>query len=288
MQRLFALLAGISLTACGIQIDHDEKTGDIKSINVSVAELGERGNGSEKTETRSITAVSEVQADGAIDVEVSIGDTPSLTVSGDANLLKLIVTEQQGSQLRIRAERSFSSNNPVRVKLVTPALKAARHAGSGELAVDGLKGGDFALDVTGSGDTRLAGKVDTLTAHLVGSGDLDADQLQPGKVDLDVLGSGDVSLGRVSVDTFKAAVKGSGSVTASGSAKQLTGNVLGSGDLNLGDLHAEAADVSVMGSGDIAIFASQSVKATASGSGEVTVAGKPAKTEIHGENVSLQ
>jgi hypothetical protein len=289
MKYVIVLAACLGLCACGIHIETDEKSGDIKSVHISIADFGNKqGNGESKTETRQVGAIKTVEATGPMDVEVSIGSTPGLSVEADANLLADIETVQQGDRLIIRTRKSFKSDHAPVVRLVTPSLLAIQNTGSGDVSVGGLDGGELSLDSTGSGDTRLRGKLAVLNVHLVGSGDLEAGELTPGKVTIDVLGSGDAKFGQVSTDQFSAAVKGSGSVTASGSTKALTGNVLGSGDLNLADLHADSADIELLGSGDVSVFASQSVRVHAMGSGDVKVHGKPAKQDIHGEHVSIE
>jgi hypothetical protein len=288
MKTGLALAACLALTACGIHIDTDEKSGDIKSVHISIANFADKhGDGRSKTETRELGAVSMVDATGPVDVDIKIGSTPSLTVSGDANLLALVETDVKDGRLTIKTRQSYSSDEPLRVSLTTPSLTELHNTGSGDITVTGLQGGEMRFDSTGSGDTKLAGTVTSLSVHMVGSGDLNAESLSPAKVDIDVLGSGDAKLGTVTVDRFTAAVKGSGSVTAAGTAKALSGNVLGSGDLSLAELRAEKADIELLGSGDVTVYASQAIHARAIGSGEIKVLGKPAKQELSGEHVSL-
>ncbi|WP_269533000.1 head GIN domain-containing protein [Chitinimonas sp. BJYL2] len=288
MKLLLIPALGLMLTACSIHVDTDEKTGDVRNVHVSIGSLGGvKGNGKAATENRTMAAVKEVESTGSVDVDIRIGDTPGLVVSGDENLLPLIETEVSGDRLTIRTRKSFSTDQPLKVVVTTPSLSRVKHTGSGDVSVDGLKEGDLDVESTGSGETRVAGKVASLGLRMIGSGDFSGESLMPANVKVDLTGSGDVLLGSVTVERFEASIKGSGSVTAKGIAKQLVGSVMGSGDLQLDALKSETAEVSVLGSGDVAISASQAIKATATGSGEITVHGQPAKQEINGKNVTI-
>ncbi|WP_179958349.1 head GIN domain-containing protein [Chitinimonas arctica] len=288
MKSSLLLALCLPLAACNVHVGTDEKSGEVREINISVTGENElAGNGKHASQTRTVGAVKEVEATGRVDVQIRIGATPSLTVEGDENLLAEVVTEQAGDKLIIRNKRSFSSKGPLKVILVTPAVAVLRSTGSGDISVEGLAGGDLKLESTGSGDIKLAGQLGLLTARLVGSGDLQSETLKPANITLDLLGAGEVTMGSVDVDRFEANLKGSGTITASGTAKTLVGSVLGSGDLQLEQLHAHTAELQLMGSGDIIAYASTSVTAAAMGSGEIIIHGKPAKQQLSGDNASL-
>ncbi|GLR13692.1 DUF2807 domain-containing protein [Chitinimonas prasina] len=278
----------LPLAACSINVDNDEKTGDIRKVHVSIGGMGGvKGNGVVTKESRTLTAVKTVKSTGSMDVDVRIGDTPSMVVEGDENLVKLVVTEQVGDKLIIKTEGAFSTEQGLKVSIVTPALASLENTGSGDVTVRGLAGGDLLVESTGSGETSLSGKLGKLTVRMVGSGDLVGDGLLPTDVKIDVLGSGEAKLGRIEVDRFEAAIKGSGGVEASGLAKMLEGNVMGSGELDLQGLQSQEAKLDLMGSGDMRVHAVASVIANAMGSGDITIWGKPAKQQLSGENARL-
>jgi hypothetical protein len=289
MKALLAIPFGLALVGCSISVDHDTQSGDVKDVHISVGSpMVTNGNDHVISENRSIAAVKAIESTGPVDVEVTVGGAPGVTVTGDSNLLQYIRTTVQGEVLTIDMSQRFSSGHHLAVKVSTPTLDALRNTGSGDINVSGLTGGDFKLDSTSSGDTKLVGKVGTLIAHVVGSGDLDGESLAANNVLLDLLGSGSVNFENLAVDRFETHVKGSGDVKASGTAKQVTASVMGSGDVVLADLRAESADLEVMGSGDIEAFASKSVHARSMGSGDVTVHGNPQQRDISGKSVSVE
>lgn len=286
--KIWLLLAlCLPLTACSIRADTDEKTGDIKNVHISIGSLeGIKGSGKHGSVTRTITAIKSIDAMGSVDIVVKVGAAPSLTVEGDENLLAKVVTEQDGDRLIVRTKDSFSTNQPLVVTVVTPSLSGIKSLGSGDIKVSGLVGDDLTVESTGSGDLTLSGKTGVLTARVVGSGNLTAESLVAKSVKVDVLGSGDVDLGTIDVTTVEASVKGSGSVKASGKAGDIKGNVLGSGSIDFETLKAQTGEYELLGSGDITAYASQSVKAKATGTGDLVIHGKPTNKQLSGENAS--
>lgn len=285
MKCLYAMAAGLCLAACNVQVNHDEKTGDIKSIHLSIADFDNLSHKEEShsvTESRKVTAVRSVEVAGAVALDVEVGGEPKLTVTGDSKRLKFVETKQDGDRLIVRTKDAYGSEIPMVVHLTTPSLAALRGDGSGDVHVSGFSGGDFSLDMTGKGDVDLQGKVAVLTVHLIGSGDLDATKLQVAQVSIDSMGAGHATFGTLAADRFEATVKGSGNVSAEGQTKVFKGSVLGSGGLEAGELHADLADIDVMGSGDVEISTSDAVRVHTMGAGNVTVHGKPNKREITG------
>jgi hypothetical protein len=59
---------------------------------------GVRGSGERSDETRSIEAFEELEVSGAFNVKVTLGEEPSLKISGDDNLLKYVKTLNKGNR----------------------------------------------------------------------------------------------------------------------------------------------------------------------------------------------
>src|SRR5262249_11360925 len=60
------------------------------------------GDGKPRTETRTLSPVSDVDAETSLDVVVTPGDAASVTITTDENLVDLVVTEVVGGTLHIR------------------------------------------------------------------------------------------------------------------------------------------------------------------------------------------
>jgi hypothetical protein len=88
-----------------------------------------------------------------------------------------------------------------------------------------------------------------------------------------IIGSGDVDVEGVHGDLFRAEVKGSGDIVATGSVDRVEADVIGSGDIRLFGLDAVRGEATVKGSGDIRIQASVTLELSVLGSGDIRYRG---------------
>ncbi len=217
--------------------------------------FGTSGSGKKATETRTVGSFSRLQIDGSIDADVRVGSAQSVVVEGDDNLLALVRTEVHGDQLQISNSESYNTRLGLRVRITVPHLEAIEVHGSGDVRAEGIKSETLKVALAGSGDVSVKGTADT--------------------VDVAVRGSGDVSVEDLAARNVEVSVRGSGDVRLRGTTNDLKVSVQGSGDVNCADLKGRAATVVIQGSGDVEVFASESVDATTSGSGNVTYGGNP-------------
>ncbi|MBV1776695.1 DUF2807 domain-containing protein [Burkholderiaceae bacterium DAT-1] len=299
MKQVLFLGASVAmLTACSVKVESDPKTGDFERVRISV-DGGVQKSGKHLSETREVAMFDKLNATGSVDCEVIVGDTkdgkPQLIIEGDENQVKRIKTDVSDGTLNVSLNGQnmlvigahYQSDDTV-VKIVVPKLLAASHTGSGSLKVEGLKGDDFDYQGTGSGDAKLVGKVGKLSVRMNGSGDLDGEAVSPQATTVEIMGSGDARFGHMSADSLSVSIHGSGSVTADGSSKQVSAKVMGSGSAEMRELRAESADLEVWGSGDVSLRVIDKLVASTHGSGNITVVGKPSKSQTDGKNIEFE
>jgi hypothetical protein len=182
-------------------------------------------------ETRPVADFTEVGVSAPVDVQVAIGDTHSLALEGDAETIARIETVVESGRLKIRArpgERNWSWNRKVTARVVARRIDGLAVAGSGDITATGIQGDSLKVSIAGSGDVRVGGKVEGLTASIAGSGDIRASELEAQRVKVTIAGSGDVTV----------------------RARQaLSVNVSGSGDVRYyGD---PAVEKTILGSGSV-------------------------------------
>ena len=151
------------------------------------------GNGALTRDQRAIATVQGLDVNGSITVDVRVGPATMLVVEADSNLLPFIRTELRGDRLVIEKERSFRTNNPVRVTYTVPRLTAVRHNGSGHVSVQDLNGAPLVVEERGSGSVLLTGRVSSLQARSNGSGQLDLADLVSQEAELSSTGSGGIT-----------------------------------------------------------------------------------------------
>ena len=228
---------------------------------------GLEGNGHSVVDDRSTGAFDAVEADTSLDVRITFGETPSVTITTDGNLLPDITTEVVGGTLRIHDTVDLWPRTPSVVTIVVSTLRAVDSGGAGATSVVGFTepalhlgnhgSGHFsasvqanALDLAldGSGGTTIAGDTDAVTIDETGSGSLDATGLvargahvrldgsgsaqitASGTTDLTTAGSGSIHA-ELDEGTTRLEVDGSGSIHWRGNAKVVAQETTGSGDI---------------------------------------------------------
>ncbi|TPJ34991.1 DUF2807 domain-containing protein [Mesorhizobium sp. B2-8-3] len=106
----------------------------------------------------------------------------------------------------------------------------------------------------------------------------------PTITDWKILGSGDLALDKINQPALLLDIRGSGSVTAAGTAQTIDLRVSGSGSGHLKDLTAQSAKIDIRGSGDAEITAQADADVLISGSGDVDIYGHPTmrRSEVRG------
>jgi hypothetical protein len=210
--------------------------------------------------TRSVPVqdFSKIRAEGPFTVKVRTGQSVSVKASGPKARLDKLIVENRGGTLLVTAEKgwnwrglSWGRDDEILVEISVPMIEAAELTGSGELAIDRVRTGNFTalvtgsgnlsvarLDatrlkgtVTGSGDLSLTGKASQAELSLTGSGDLLASALTVDKLSASLLGSGDLKVGKTL--TARARLMGSGDIVIAGRPRCTIGK-MGSGEVRCG------------------------------------------------------
>lgn len=96
---------------------------------------------------------------------------------------------------------------------------------------------------------------------------------------ISISGSGNIDVSGYSGDALAVALPGSGNISLVGSANDIRLDLGGSGNIMADQLKAKTATVVLSGSGNIKVYASDSLKANISGSGDIQYQGNPSKID---------
>jgi hypothetical protein len=236
MRKLIAAaLAAASASACGS--NHVEGGGPTVSRNYQIGDF------------------QEIEVAGPYNVEVRTGGNPGVSASGSEKLLEHTTVEVRGDKLVIRPERSsnwfggWSGNGKASFTVTVPRLSAAKIAGSGDIAVDKVRGSSFEGAVAGSGNLKV-GAMDVQTVKLAigGSGGVKAGSGKAQSAEYSIGGSGDLDASGIAAQELKVSIAGSGGVRANASGTADV-NIMGSGDVEVAG--GAKCNVSKMGSGSV-------------------------------------
>jgi hypothetical protein len=203
----------------------------------------ERGSGNIIKQTRDVSDFTAIELDYPAQVFISQGNTVSVEIEADDDVLPGLKTEVRGDTLRIYYKADdgdrFSPTKTVRITIVVKDLKDVEFDSAGELTIEGLK-------------------TDGLEVSLSGAGNLELDE--------------------VDVKDLSVSLSGAGSMAASGTADDLRLVISGFGDFKGADLHGKTADINISGAGSATVWVDDELDASISGAGSVNYYGSPEVT----------
>jgi Putative auto-transporter adhesin, head GIN domain len=194
-----------------------------------------KGNGQIKKETTEVSNYTSLASMGSMDVQIAYGNSNSVIVEGDENLLPYIETSVENGKLTIRSKKNVNlkSTSKIIVRVSMTKINSLQLSGSG--------------NINGSGAFTSDGKTDI---GVSGSGNLKLDFDSFKDLDLSVSGSGNIDLKSSETNSISAKVSGSGNIDCS-------------------SISSKDVDAKLSGSGNIKVYANNSIDAKISGSGNV-------------------
>ncbi len=188
------------------------------------------GSGRVSSAPREVPSFDAVHVRGSAELAASVGPAQSLEISWDDNLHEHVRTDVEGTTLVISLDPgSYSSKQPLRVRVSTPKLAQLEIHGSGDARVEGLDGAGFRASVHGSGSIEALGRCAASELAIHGSGNADFHALEASTAKVEIHGSGDVKV--YAAKELDVSVHGSGDVLVYGEPAVLNKVVAGSGSV---------------------------------------------------------
>ena len=174
---------------------------------------GVKGSGKRELQNRQIPSFTSISTEGAFTIEVTCQKEPRLEVEGDDNILNLVSTEVSNNVLKISNSGSYSTDDPVTIKISVPNLEALTVGGAGKIDIRGMKNEKFKIDADGAPTINVAGSTSLLDIHSNGAGRIYTNDLRAARavvnsngasqVELDVREQLDVTVNGPSSVTYK-------------------------------------------------------------------------------------
>ncbi len=151
---------------------------------------GEAGSGTIKTDTRPLSAFTQVEVHGALKVVLESSAKSAAQVETDDNLLKRVKTEIEGGRLKLSLEGNIRPSKMVQIRLTAAQpIEKVSVFGASQLEVALSPQKTLALDVSGAGSIQARGQVDALTVKSSGAARLFAKELRAQTVRLESSGA---------------------------------------------------------------------------------------------------
>lgn len=211
-----------------------------------------KGKGDVVTETRNTGTYDAIDLAMEATVYFTPGAEYTLQLSGQENVLDVVVTQVEGSRLVIKVKNGvvLGKHEPVKVFVTAPDVSMLDISGSGNIHQEGgWTGSDLYLDISGSGNISMDSVgANRLFATISGSGSMNAAAGQCEREELTISGSGNIDLRYVPCEWVYTSTSGSGSTYVNA---------------------VTLLDVTISGSGDVWYYGEPSVSTHISGSGNV-------------------
>jgi hypothetical protein len=219
-----------------------------------------RGSGNVVTEDVLVRNFDRVSLTGIGDAIITQGETESLRIETDDNILPYIETEVRNGTLVIGLTDAAWGKN-----LRPTTLQF--HVGMKEVT---------GLDISGAGGISAAAlEVERLRVDIGGAGDIDVDTLEAVELSVGISGAGSLNVGTLNAEESSVSINGAGDVNLAGQVEQQDIRVNGAGNYRADELESQTANVELNGTGSVTIWVAESLDVRIAGVGNVSYYGDP-------------
>ena len=213
-----------------------------------------RGSGNVVEDSREVSDVSGVALATIGDLEIEVGDSESLRIEAEDNLLEHLETSVRNGKLRIETRDTIrlDTTKPVRYFLTVTGLDTIEISSAGNIEASDLAAEDFSIKISSTGDLSM--------------GELNANSLE-----IDMSSTGKLDIAGGAVESQNIDISSTGSYSAE-------------------ELASSEADVRLSSTGSATIWVSDNLKANLSSSGDLRYRGNPtveATTSSTGEVIQI-
>lgn len=202
---------------------------------------GGTGSGNVINETTKVSGFNQVALDGIGTLIITQGNTESLTIEAEDNIIPYIKTTIKDNMLKI----SYDVSTP------TPIKPVKFH-----LTVKNIS----SIDISGAGK-------------------LSADNLSTDSLNLFVNGAAEGNLANIQLKSLVLTISGAGKINASGNTATQTINMNGAGEFNAPSLISQSTTITINGAGKATLNANKTLNAIINGAGQVNYFGNPQITQ---------
>ena len=126
------------------------------------------GSGDPTSETREVSAFTELDVGGGIGVDIVPGSAASIVVTAQPNILPLTTTTVDGGRLTIATTQGYTTVHGISVKVTTSELTAIELHGGASASGDGFRAQSLALNLSGGAHLELSGEAKDLEVEASG------------------------------------------------------------------------------------------------------------------------
>ncbi len=134
-----------------------------------VANYGQAGSGISKTESRDLESFERIELSEFGTLNVTIGETPRVTVTTDDNLVQLVETVVENGCLRIKPVTAINPQVDLVIDVTLPKLTSVEVAGAASLNLKDIQAESLDIELSGACHVQGSGSVTDLSLEMSGA-----------------------------------------------------------------------------------------------------------------------
>ncbi|PSL48133.1 putative autotransporter adhesin-like protein [Chitinophaga niastensis] len=201
-----------------------------------------RGNGNVKQEARNATPFKDISTSGVYKVIILQGNTHSIKIEAEDNLLPYIITDISGGKLDIHSKKGYNIQPTKEITVYITLQKVER------------------LSASGAGGFSSNGLLKSDLIKLEFSGAADADL-------------------NINTHELEVSISGASNVKLKGNSSEADYRISGSADIAALDLQTDNVRIGISGTGKANVNAQKKLDISVSGMGKVKYTGEPSITQ---------
>lgn len=226
------IISSLLLSACGIF-----------GFNVT------RGSGTLTTQSRDVSGFDTVQINGAGELFIIQGETESLEIQAEDNIIDELTSDIQENTLVLGYRDPFSRNTIIPTERIT-----------------------YTLTIT---------ELSQVTIN--GAANMEIDSLETGSLTLIINGAGNISINQLLADNLSVEISGTATIEIGGQTSQQSVTIDGAGNYRADDLQTGSTTININGLGNATVWATETLNISIDGGGNLRYYGSPNVTqEING------
>lgn len=224
-----------------------------------------QGSGNIATETRPAAGFDRVSVCCGMHLLLSQGNSESLEITADDNLLPEIESAVTNGELVVRYKNRFGGiryepTSPVQVRVIAMQLSGINLPGGGWMQAEPLAAEEISLDLSGGGHARLAGlDTEQLQIAILGGGALVIEQLQT-TVARASLGTGShLEINALVGQKLNLESSGGGQIRIQGRVTDQTADLRGGVQYEAGELQSQTANIGMSEGGTGTVWVNETL-----------------------------
>jgi hypothetical protein len=185
------------------------------------------GSGTIISNERAVAHFTSINATGDYDIEIVCQQNQNFELTGDDNIIPLVVANVKDEILYIKPHRAFNPSKRVRLKIIVPTLDSISIEGSSNLQITEVKNDRLDMELNGTGKIYIAGEARAFNLSMTGTGYANVKELKTERASVSNTGTGNIDV--FVTEELLANVNGTGNINYYGNTKIVNKNVSGTG-----------------------------------------------------------